>query len=72
MYIGHDITIREVVTSDETKKRTAVLQRWSTKWHRFVDTTGNEIVDEDNVTIREHICKPVATGGQQSSTVATV
>jgi len=64
--IGHNITVREVVTRDEGQKQAVILQRWSTKWHCFVDTTGNEIVDGDNVTVREHICKPVATGGQQS------
>ncbi|XP_065903937.1 uncharacterized protein [Dysidea avara] len=64
--LGHDITVREVAIRDESKKRTAALQRWSTKWHRFVDTTGIEIADGDNVTIREHVCKAVATGEQQS------
>ena len=64
--IGHDITVREVAIRNESKKRTAALQRWSTKWHRFVDTTGIEIADGDNVTIREHVCKAVVTGEQQS------
>ena len=61
---GYDITVCTVARQEnETKKRIAVLQRWSTKWGCYVDSAGSEMVDGDHVTIREHVHRPV--DGQQ-------